>query len=637
MEKTFIRCSALLVAISLIVSCFCVSYASSEENVQKQNKVIEYYPYSKWANDLAIKHKLVLNQNPKRNAKKWEVASIVYLLMDNVSGSVVKEFSDTNDVSDVVRSRINAISSKGIIKGYEDNTFRPFNDITRAEFCTILDRSDLLKQTSQMDIQLNDINTHWAKEAILNVARSGLMSGKGDGIFAPDANITIEEIFVIMDRMLKSDSAKIQSVMLDVFGGKVYGEEDAFVFEDIYCNVDEIQNKMRATWFDLQWYDYTPWWEIVTVKDIVPFLYNCYGGITRRHNDDEKASVWQQKIDLIREAMGFAGTQEELLNEQITMDDFMKIYYRQIIDSSDPRIMRQEIKDMVKFKNLNNLDEKYYLTFVYLASRNKLVFSENMFQDDIYLNKLILNYFITNEYYSGQIPYTVQADYTVETLKGVKDWRLVLDPSKLPGNYSDLTYVLQHIPKEIYEIPFAFSHSYDGNQETNFANATPRQVYEKSTRYWYWQVYSEVKKHFDVMLNVDYRTIDGNTLYEQLKDITESAGKNYIFEYAQYVKDNRIILEGSAEPVYGLIYLSDGSYRTRVIVKFKIISSDTDTNIMLYDKNYYNTKEVKYGKTEYDLCVEMPLYGQVDYDQFKIGRLIYQSVPFMRHVSRGLD
>ncbi|WP_171632450.1 polysaccharide lyase family 8 super-sandwich domain-containing protein [Paenibacillus plantarum] len=95
------------------------------------------------------------------------------------------------------------------MSGYPDGTFGPERSITRAEMATILARA-FDKSTTQAGIAYTDVeSTHWAKEAIDQVAKMGLMSGYSDGSFKSEQTITRAEMASIASKLLtvKPDAA----------------------------------------------------------------------------------------------------------------------------------------------------------------------------------------------------------------------------------------------------------------------------------------------------------------------------------------------------------------------------------------------------------------------------------------------
>ncbi|MBR5460418.1 MAG: S-layer homology domain-containing protein, partial [Clostridia bacterium] len=77
-------------------------------------------------------------------------------------------------------SSIMAAASSGLVNGYEDNTFRPDNTITRAEVVTVINRllgftvSDKTVSESRLENVFDDIKTHWGRLNILMASNSNV-------------------------------------------------------------------------------------------------------------------------------------------------------------------------------------------------------------------------------------------------------------------------------------------------------------------------------------------------------------------------------------------------------------------------------------------------------------------------------
>ncbi|MEW9698586.1 S-layer homology domain-containing protein [Paenibacillus sp. SI8] len=89
-----------------------------------------------------------------------------------------------------------------VIEGYNDGTFKPDDQITRAEFAVILSRVFDIQGGNPTSITLKDVGSHWAKDAIANLAEAGVISGYEDGTFKPDNTITREEMVILLSRIV---------------------------------------------------------------------------------------------------------------------------------------------------------------------------------------------------------------------------------------------------------------------------------------------------------------------------------------------------------------------------------------------------------------------------------------------------
>lgn len=97
-----------------------------------------------------------------------------------------------------------------IFNGYNDWTFRPENNITRAEYITILfraaDEREIIEEVYSSDMQFNDFNiSHWSYTYVISVrefinnsfSRFKFEEIFDDEIFEPDKPITREEALVL--------------------------------------------------------------------------------------------------------------------------------------------------------------------------------------------------------------------------------------------------------------------------------------------------------------------------------------------------------------------------------------------------------------------------------------------------------
>ena len=97
---------------------------------------------------------------------------------------------------------ISILSGKGI-SGYPDGTFLPNKQITRAEFCTIMDRVLNLTTYSPQMPTLTDVNTgDWFYQSVQAAVYAGIAKGYGDGTFNPNAPISRQEIACVLVQAL---------------------------------------------------------------------------------------------------------------------------------------------------------------------------------------------------------------------------------------------------------------------------------------------------------------------------------------------------------------------------------------------------------------------------------------------------
>lgn len=128
----------------------------------------------------------------------------------------------TKDTTEKTETDIpgSGVKQRGYMKGYEDNSFRPDNNITRAEMATILANLDSAEKTEALDVPFNDIdNKHWAAWTIKYVSEKGYFKGYEDNSFKPDNYISRAELAVVICKYLNySENADYLGELTDTKG-----------------------------------------------------------------------------------------------------------------------------------------------------------------------------------------------------------------------------------------------------------------------------------------------------------------------------------------------------------------------------------------------------------------------------------
>ncbi|RTE08005.1 S-layer homology domain-containing protein, partial [Paenibacillus whitsoniae] len=100
---------------------------------------------------------------------------------------------------------VRELVKRGAINGYPDNTFKPESPITRAEFVSVIVKAFHFQ--AKAGTSFADTKDHWAKEAIATAAALGVVTGYDDNTFGPDAQITREQMAVIVVRAASLQAA----------------------------------------------------------------------------------------------------------------------------------------------------------------------------------------------------------------------------------------------------------------------------------------------------------------------------------------------------------------------------------------------------------------------------------------------
>lgn len=126
---------------------------------------------------------------PENNITRAEFAKIIVSATDTFDSSASSVFSDVSD-SDWYYSYVSTAYRLGYITGYPDGSFRPNDNITRADICTIVNR--VLKATPADSTLFADdkLIPIYARDAVYALSAKGIINGYSDGTFAPTTYAT---------------------------------------------------------------------------------------------------------------------------------------------------------------------------------------------------------------------------------------------------------------------------------------------------------------------------------------------------------------------------------------------------------------------------------------------------------------
>ena len=131
-----------------------------------------------------------------RNLKKiLSLALALVMVMSLLTVAGAKDFNDADQIEHT--EAVEVMSALGVISGMGNNTFDPKGNVTRAQMAKMITYICLgnVEPTAFLGTTTNltDINGHWAEAYIKYCYSQGIIAGRGNGIFAPDANVTATE------------------------------------------------------------------------------------------------------------------------------------------------------------------------------------------------------------------------------------------------------------------------------------------------------------------------------------------------------------------------------------------------------------------------------------------------------------
>ena len=142
---------------------------------------------------------------PEANITRAEVATIFFrLLTDETRESFWSDTNSYTDVAagSWYNNAVSTLSAMGVLGGYEDGSFRPNASITRAEFAKIAVSFFELEGLDCENPFLDVAPGAWYAESVAAAAEIALIEGYEGGLFRPDAPITRAEACTIVNRTL---------------------------------------------------------------------------------------------------------------------------------------------------------------------------------------------------------------------------------------------------------------------------------------------------------------------------------------------------------------------------------------------------------------------------------------------------
>ncbi|WP_282936883.1 cadherin-like beta sandwich domain-containing protein [Paenibacillus sp. RC67] len=145
---------------------------------------------------------------PNNTVTRAEFAVMLMNTLKPQGEGAALTFTDTAKIGSWAQKAVAQAYQAGIVKGYEDGSFRPDAQITRAEMAV------MLANALGLTIEANTVTGFaddkdvpaWAKGAVAAMKKQQLVEGKGDNEFAPTAPTTRAEAVTVLLKMLAQKS-----------------------------------------------------------------------------------------------------------------------------------------------------------------------------------------------------------------------------------------------------------------------------------------------------------------------------------------------------------------------------------------------------------------------------------------------
>jgi hypothetical protein len=143
-----------------------------------------------------------------------------------VAQATTSSSSAFTDLADYpwAESYINTLAQAKIVSGYNDNTFKPGNNVKRADFIIMLLKAIGVDTTVEQQSNFTDVSKDkYYYNAVAIAKEMGIASGNPDGTFNPESNITRQDMMILAKKAVElklNSSLTGDSSVLDKFADK---------------------------------------------------------------------------------------------------------------------------------------------------------------------------------------------------------------------------------------------------------------------------------------------------------------------------------------------------------------------------------------------------------------------------------
>lgn len=138
---------------------------------------------------------------PNDTITRAEYCQMVINAMGKANDSATSQFSDVS-TDDWFYHNVAVASQLGIVVGFGDGTFHPYEKITREQMAVMTYKAVQVmgKGLASSSVSFSDDANiaDWSRDSVYALAGAGIINGMGDGTFAPQANATRAQAAVII-------------------------------------------------------------------------------------------------------------------------------------------------------------------------------------------------------------------------------------------------------------------------------------------------------------------------------------------------------------------------------------------------------------------------------------------------------
>jgi len=142
---------------------------------------------------------------PNKDVSRVELAAMLARALKLEGKWDGSTFADANKIPAWAKDFVSQVVSAGIITGYVDGTFRAEQQVTRTEMVAMIARALDLPTNTTAKLKFTDAGqiSAWARPYVAALFDAGLIKGRDNNMFAPQAKATRAEVVVLIIAMLE--------------------------------------------------------------------------------------------------------------------------------------------------------------------------------------------------------------------------------------------------------------------------------------------------------------------------------------------------------------------------------------------------------------------------------------------------
>ena len=234
-----------------------------DDNTSGGGKVTPVYTNPTYTKDIfGVEHKTHVayingyedgTVKPDGNITREELAAILYRVSNDTSSVV----ASGNKFTDVPADRWSAgaiefMANKKVVNGYEDGSFKPANNLTRAEFAAMVARFADLTDTAASRTFSDVDSSYWGFKSIMALNKAGYVNGYEDGTFRPEANVTRAEVMTVINKIIgrSADASYVKSLDNNRFSDL---NKDSWYYVDVIEATTDHNYKLNSSGVEIEW------------------------------------------------------------------------------------------------------------------------------------------------------------------------------------------------------------------------------------------------------------------------------------------------------------------------------------------------------------------------------------------------